>query len=48
MRVLETLVSRAQPSPFWDGQGAENEFKVICEPLKHRFFELNQDAFWAG
>ena len=22
---------------FWDGQEAENEFKVTCEPLKHRF-----------
>jgi len=25
-----------------------NEFKVICDPLKHRFFDFPQVVFWAG
>ena len=33
---------------FWDGQEAENEFKVKCDALKHRFFDFTQVAFWVG
>jgi len=31
---------------FWDGQDAENEFNVTCEPLKHRFLDFTEVAFW--
>jgi len=30
---------------FWDGQEAENEFKVTCESLKLRFLDFIQVAF---
>ena len=33
--------------PFWDGQEAQNEFKVTYEPLKHRNLDYTQVAFWA-
>jgi len=33
---------------FWDGQEAEYEFKVTCDPLKHPFFDFTQVAFGAG
>ena len=33
---------------FWDGQEAENEFKVTWEPLKQRYLEFTQVAFLAG
>ena len=33
---------------FWDGQDAEYEFNVKCDPLKHRFFELTEVAFLDG
>jgi len=26
----------------------QNEFKVTYEPLKHRFLDFNQVAFWDG
>ena len=39
MRPLEISLFRRE---------AENEIKVTCEPLKHRFLDLNQVAFWDG
>jgi len=30
---------------FSAGPGAENEFKVPCDPLKQRFLDLTQIAF---
>jgi hypothetical protein len=32
---------------FWAGQEAENEFKGLGDPLKHRFLGLAHVAFWA-
>jgi len=32
---------------FWEGQEAEDEFKLTCEPLKHRFLDFTQVKFWA-
>jgi len=29
----------------WDGQQAENDFKVTCEHMKHRFLDFTQVAF---
>ena len=29
---------------FWDGQEAENEFKVTCDSLKHRFFKTSPNS----
>ena len=31
---------------FWSVSEVENELKVPCEPLKHRFLDLTQIAFW--
>jgi len=44
MGALETSFFVA----FWVGQEAKNEFKVTCEPFKHRFFDFTQVAFWVG
>jgi len=33
---------------FWDGQEAEYEFKVTCDPLKLRFFDFIQFEFGVG
>ena len=33
---------------FWDGEEAENELKVSCDPLKHRFLVFTQVAFCVG
>jgi len=33
---------------FWDGEDAENEFRVTNEQFKHRFLDFTQVAFWAG
>ena len=44
MRALETSLLDLNKVAFWDGQEAENEFKVTWEPLKHRFLGLTQVA----
>jgi len=38
MRALENRFLDLNQVAFWDGQEAENEFKLPCEPLKHRIF----------
>ena len=48
MRALEPSLSRPKPLAFWEGQEAENEFKVTSEPLKHPFLDLTKYAFSAG
>jgi len=48
MRALETSFFILTQVAFWVGQDAENEFKVTCEPLKHRFFDFTEVAFWVG
>jgi len=48
MRALESSLSRPQTSRIWDGEDAENEFKLTCEPLKQRFLDFTQVAFRAG
>jgi len=48
MRILETSLFRHTHVEFWDGQEAENELKVSCELLKHRFYDFAQVAFWVG
>ena len=48
MRAFQTSLSRPQPSRFWDGLGAENEFKGTWEPSKNRFLDFTHVAFWAG
>jgi len=47
MRALETSLSRSQQSRILGCCRGENEFKVKREPLKHRFFDVSQVAFWA-
>jgi len=48
MRALETSFFVLTQVAFWVGQEAENEFKVTCDPLKHRFFDFTQIAFSVG
>ena len=48
LQALEKLLVWFHPSLIQVGPEPENKLKGLCESLKHRFFDLNQFAFWDG
>ena len=44
--ILKNHIFELTQVAFWDGQEADNEFNVTCDPFKHRFFNFTQVEFW--
>ena len=47
MRAIQSFLNLNKVA-IWDGHEAENEFRLTCDPLKHRFLELIKVEFWDG